>query len=155
MKLMKQDLSMYGRLIKHASNVMSRHIDTFAAEYELTGVQMSIIDFLGKYPNQTCLQRDIENEFAIRRSSATTLLQRMEKKGLILRLVAKDDARQKQIQLTAKAQPFVQINRNYMKVQRASLEANFTAEELENFTKILQFLTVDEAGKNYGKDHEK
>lgn len=152
---MKQDLSMYGRLIKHASNVMSRHIDMFAAEYELTGVQMSIIDFLGKYPNQTCLQRDIENEFAIRRSSATTLLQRMEKKGLILRLVAKDDARQKQIQLTSKAQPFVQINRNYMKVQRASLEANFTAEELENFTKILQFLTVDEAGKNYGKDHEK
>lgn len=124
---MKQDLSMYGRLIKHASNVMSRHIDTFAAEYELTGVQMSIIDFLGKYPNQTCLQRDIENEFAIRRSSATTLLQRMEKKGLILRLVAKDAGKSK-FKLTAKAQPFVQINRNYMKVQRASLEANFTAE---------------------------
>ena len=142
---MKQDLSMYGRLVKHASNMMSRHIDSFAAGYGLTGVQLSIIDFLGKYPEQICLQRDIENEFAIRRSSATTLLQRMEK----------SDARQKQIQLTFKAQPFVKLNQRYMEVRRASLEASFTAAELQNFTEILKFLTIDEAGKNYGKDHEK
>lgn len=152
---MKQDLSMYGRLVKHASNMMSRHIDSFAAGYGLTGVQLSIIDFLGKYPEQICLQRDIENEFAIRRSSATTLLQRMEKKGLVVRSIAKSDARQKQIQLTFKAQPFVKLNQRYMEARRASLEASFTAAELQNFTEILKFLTIDEAGKNYGKDHEK
>ncbi len=152
---MSKDLSKYGRLVKNANNTLSRHIDTFAAGYGLTGVQLSIIDFLGKYPQQMCLQRDIETEFAIRRSSATTLLQRMEKKGLILRLVAKDDARQKEIQLTKKAQPFVQLNRDYMKVQRTSLEAQFSREELMTFTKILQFLIVDEAGKNYGKERER
>ncbi|WP_317767431.1 MarR family winged helix-turn-helix transcriptional regulator [Pediococcus ethanolidurans] len=152
---MPKDLSQYGRLVKHANNTLSRHIDTFAAGYDLTGVQLSIIDFLGKYPQQMCLQRDIETEFAIRRSSATTLLQRMEKKGLILRLVAKDDARQKEIQLTKKAQPFVQLNRDYMKVQRDSLETNFNQEELLTFTKVLQFLIIDEVGKNYGKERER
>ncbi|GAB5052862.1 MarR family winged helix-turn-helix transcriptional regulator [Pediococcus ethanolidurans] len=152
---MPKDLSKYGRLVKHANNTLRRHIDTFAAGYGLTGVQLSIIDFLGKYPQQMCLQRDIETEFAIRRSSATTLLQRMEKKGLILRLVAKDDARQKEIQLTKKAQPFVQLNRDYMKAQRDSLETNFSQEELLTFTKVLQFLIIDEVGKNYGKERER
>ncbi|MBU7555685.1 MarR family winged helix-turn-helix transcriptional regulator [Pediococcus ethanolidurans] len=152
---MPKDLSKYGRLVKHVNNTLRRHIDTFAAGYGLTGVQLSIIDFLGKYPQQMCLQRDIETEFAIRRSSATTLLQRMEKKGLILRLVAKDDARQKEIQLTKKAQPFVQLNRDYMKAQRDSLETNFSQEELLTFTKVLQFLIIDEVGKNYGKERER
>ncbi|MCV3315247.1 MarR family winged helix-turn-helix transcriptional regulator [Pediococcus ethanolidurans] len=152
---MPKDLSKYGQLVKHANNTLRRHIDTFAAGYGLTGVQLSIIDFLGKYPQQMCLQRDIETEFAIRRSSATTLLQRMEKKGLILRLVAKDDARQKEIQLTKKVQPFVQLNRDYMKAQRDSLETNFSQEELLTFTKVLQFLIIDEVGKNYGKERER
>ena len=36
-----------GRLLKVASNQMSREFDNFAAQLDLTGQQMSILDFLG------------------------------------------------------------------------------------------------------------
>lgn len=35
-----------GRLLKQASNQLGRQFDKFAKQYELTGTQMSIIDFL-------------------------------------------------------------------------------------------------------------
>ena len=35
-----------GRMVKIASNQLSREFDKFAKPYDLTGTQMSIIDFL-------------------------------------------------------------------------------------------------------------
>jgi DNA-binding MarR family transcriptional regulator len=68
-----------GRLLKMAARQLTIHFDQFARQYDLTGTQMSIIDHLGRIPGEI-LQRDLEKEFNIRRSTATLILQRMEKK---------------------------------------------------------------------------
>lgn len=89
--------SNFGVLIKRAANDQDKAMDAYARQYGLTGVQMSMIDFLGRRSNDVVLQRDIEAEFNIQRSTATVLLQRMERKGLVVRQSAASDARQKQV----------------------------------------------------------
>ena len=72
----------FGRLLKQANNSMMRHFDQFARQYDLTGNQMAVIDFITNHADQEVFQRDIEHEFEIQRSTTTVLLQRMEKKAL-------------------------------------------------------------------------
>ncbi|WP_156314363.1 MarR family winged helix-turn-helix transcriptional regulator [Lacticaseibacillus camelliae] len=98
----------FGMVIKQATNQMNKHMDTYAKQFGLTGSQMSIIDFVGNHGQ--VLQRDIEAEFAIQRSTATLTLQRMEKSGLIQRTAAATDARQKAVSLTPKATKLKQKN---------------------------------------------
>ena len=69
----------FGRLLKQANNNMMRHFDQFARQYDLTGNQMAVIDFITNHADQEVFQRDIEHEFEIQRSTTTVLLQRMEK----------------------------------------------------------------------------
>lgn len=127
-----------GRLLKMAAHQLTIHFDQFARQYDLTGTQMSIIDHLGRIPGEI-LQRDLEKEFNIRRSTATLILQRMEKKQLIKRQTAQTDARQKSVQLTVKGQQLVQQISHYMQQQQAQLQQHFTKEEIAIFEKVLQY----------------
>ena len=76
-------------------------MDAYAGQYGLTGIQMSIIDFLGESQNRT--QRDIEMEFDIRPSTTTKILQCMEASGLVAVKWDPRDGHQRIIALTAKA----------------------------------------------------
>ena len=55
----------FGRLLKQANNNMMRHFDQFARQYDLTGNQMAVIDFITNHADQEVFQRDIEHEFEI------------------------------------------------------------------------------------------
>ena len=105
----------FGRLLKQANNNMMRHFDQFARQYDLTGNQMAIIDFITNHANQEVFQRDIEHEFEIQRSTTTVLLQRMEKKGLIERHTSSKDARQKAVVLTDKALSIASACQSYLR----------------------------------------
>ncbi|MCK8619842.1 MarR family winged helix-turn-helix transcriptional regulator [Apilactobacillus kunkeei] len=89
-----------GRQLKIASTQLTKQFDKFAIQYDLTSMQMSVIDFLTLFKDQEMFQKNIEHEFNIRRSTASTLLKRMEDKGLIRRVESNKDARQKQVILT-------------------------------------------------------
>ena len=73
---------------------MMRHFDQFARQYDLTGNQMAIIDFITNHANHEVFQRDIEHEFEIQRSTTSSLTTDGEK-GLIERHTSSKDARQK------------------------------------------------------------
>jgi len=90
-------------LIKVASNEISRGINTFAGKYGLTGTQVQIIHYLANPPKEYIYQKDIEEEFNIRRSTATNILKTMEKDELIIRRNVKSDSRLKRIVLSDKA----------------------------------------------------
>ena len=128
-----------GRLVKKASNQLGREIDQFAKPFDLTGMQMSIIDFLSQGVKEEYFQQDIEKEFNIQRSTTTVLLQRMEKKVLIYRQVSQQDARQKSVYLTEKAQGLVEECRSYFRNQERELEKNFSEEDIAIFEKILKY----------------
>ena len=75
-----------GRLVKKASNQLGREFDQFAKPFDLTGMQMSIIDFISYGLKEEYFQQDIEKEFNIQRSTTTVLLQRIYKKEALCQL---------------------------------------------------------------------
>lgn len=128
-----------GRLLKIASNQMTRDLDRFADQYGLTGTQMSIIDYLSRHPQAEVKQHDLEQEFNIQRSTTTVLLQRMEKKGLIIRQTSATDSRQKAVALTAAAAKLSQAFAGYMVQEEQDLAKNFSPDELALFERFLKF----------------
>ncbi|MHA5103234.1 MarR family winged helix-turn-helix transcriptional regulator [Oenococcus oeni] len=132
---MSRDL---GRLLKIASNQMSTRFDIFAKKYDLTGTQMTIIDYLSRNKNKEVLQRDLESEFSIKSSTATVLLQRMEIKKLLYRKVSGKDARQKCLKLTKKANKLETIILSYMDSDQSQMTSGLNKEEVVFLEKILK-----------------
>ncbi len=130
----------YGKRIKQAANVRSRSMDAYAAQYRLTGTQMSIIDFLGKSQDRT--QRDIEMEFDIRPSTTTKILQRMEASGLVAAKRDPRDGRQRIIAPTAKAGDLQKAVRAYIDNQQKAMERQFDHRDLAAFDRVLAYFTT-------------
>lgn len=130
-----------GRLLKVASNQMSREFDNFAAQLDLTGQQMSILDFLGNQSEEDSgkeiSQTMIELEFNIRRSTTMEILQRMEKRQLIKRKASPTDARQKSVELTEEGKQYLPEIRTYIQGHNQKALAGLSAEEIAAVEKFL------------------
>lgn len=91
--------------IRTLSNLCRREMDNALAGRNverLTGMQGRVINYLYHNRDRAVFQRDLETAFAIRRSTATAMLQTMEKHGLVVRVPVTGDARLKRLMLTEK-----------------------------------------------------
>lgn len=97
-----------GRLIHMMSHQMKRDSNSVASAIEndeLTIMQKHELKFvLLESLHRDLYQKDIEEEFQIRKSTVTGILKLMEKHGYIYRESVKKDARLKRIVPTAKAE---------------------------------------------------
>lgn len=86
-------------------NLMKRQMACMSdVSADITGMQAMIVHFLMKFEkNGNMYQKDIENFFQIRRSTATGMLKLMEQHGLLQRESVEQDARLKRLVLTDKA----------------------------------------------------
>jgi DNA-binding MarR family transcriptional regulator len=84
-------------------------------------------------PQGQVFQRDIEEAFGIRRSTATVMLQQLERKELIERLPVEGDARLKSIVLTGKAAEFCRVLHQDRDKMEAVMRQNISPEELTVF----------------------
>ena len=130
-----------GKEIRHVAKKIKHEIDYRTMTLGITGYQSRIIRYiLDKSQDQEVFQKDIEEEFKIKRSSVTSVLQTMEKNGLIQRISVKQDARLKKIILTDKAlQLSNQCNEIIYQFEN-DLQKNLTPEELASFMNVLQKL---------------
>lgn len=78
--------------------------EEIAKEKQLTGTHGYILGYLAHHADTPVYQKDIEQHFGIRRSSASNVLTLMEKNGLIRRLAVDEDARLKRIVMTPKGE---------------------------------------------------
>lgn len=91
------------RLVATLSNLIRRKIDSLEGIAGLTPAQNGILHFiLSRYWERDLFQKDVEEEFNLRRPTATEILKLMEKKGLIYREEVPYDARCKKIIATEK-----------------------------------------------------
>ncbi len=138
-KIDKENL--IGFEIKTVHNLLKRDFDKSLIHDKfknLTGAQKWIIGYLSEHEGQDVFQRDLEEEFSIRRSTATGILQLMEKKDLIIRKPVSYDARLKKLVLTKKASEIQhEINREIEKHDK-KLREGITEEELELFFKVMK-----------------
>ncbi|MDD5923673.1 MAG: MarR family transcriptional regulator [Clostridia bacterium] len=127
--------------VKIASNVIKRSIDaklTQNGSYaDITGSQCKILSYLAKSGDKDVFQRDIEKDFSIRRSTATQILQSMEKNGLIVRMSSQSDARLKKLMLTEKAQKIREDMEKIISETEMQAQKGLTAEEKECFFNVI------------------
>ena len=96
-----------GGEIRCLSNLIKRRIDSdpvFSEQNKVTGTHGYILGFLCRKndANEPVYQRDLEQAFSIRRSTATEVLNTMETNRLILRESSNTDKRLKRLVVTEK-----------------------------------------------------
>ena len=93
-----------GRYVGKLSNKIRRRLGSFSFKGEFSPAQGRALHFILAQPeSEELFQKDIEEEYSLRPSSATELLKKMEKDGLIRREATAYDARLKKITVTEKA----------------------------------------------------
>lgn len=133
-----------GRLIKRAEVSLVRQMNDFARQNGLTGTQMNIIDYLSRQEKMAADQKAIENEFNIRRSTTTIVLQRMEKRQLVQRIIDPRDRRRRQVQLTDNARQLIPEVHAYINGQEQRLRRHFSEGELAAVTRVLQYIEEED-----------
>ena len=94
-----------GFMIRTLSILIKREVDNLEEETygeTITGTNCFILLHLARNGDRDIFQRDLEEVFSVRRSTMSSILQRMEEKGLLTRRTVHSDARLKKIELTEK-----------------------------------------------------
>ncbi len=130
-----------GLEIRSLSIVIKRHIDArcFAiTDAHLTGIQGMVLGYICRHYDRgdEVYQRDLEAKFDFRRSTATKILQLLEKSGYIIREVSSSDARLKRIILTPKAIEFGNRMKSEIDSVEHGIDSLLTDDEREVFFKL-------------------
>ncbi len=125
--------------IKLADNLIKRSLEaTKPKELDMaTGCHSFALRFFAENSDRDIFQKDFEENFSIRRSTATKILQLMEKNGLIERKKVENDARLKKIVLTKKALDIHNKAVENIEVLEQNMLKGISKEEIENFLKVL------------------
>ena len=122
--------------VRRLSNYIRRDIEKSSASGKIVlpkGVNGWAIHYFYDNRDKQIFQRDFENRFSIRRSTASNILKTMEQNGFIERVSVESDARLKRIILTDKA---IKIHEEIMRdIQRRELKLRrgISDDEIDNF----------------------
>jgi len=122
---------------------VQRKIESNAREHMYTGVsavQMMILDYLTRRRGEDIYQRDIADRFAIRSSSVTAVLQKMERAGYIVRESVENDARLKRISVTDRGEAVSLSCRRDMNALEDEARNILSEQEIQNFFSIAEKL---------------
>lgn len=101
-----------------------------------TGVQSWVVRYLYEHKDEDVFQKDLENQFSVRRSTMTTILQLMEKNGLITKEPVSRDARLKKLILTDAAIEMQDRIRGDIDALEAKMRVGISDEELDTYFRI-------------------
>ena len=90
------------REIVNLSRIWHRVIEKRMSDLGLSSIQSRVLGYLyfQLREGKKVFQKELEEEFKIRKSSVTSVIQILEKKGLIRRIGVPGDARKKELVLT-------------------------------------------------------
>ena len=123
------------RAVANLNRIWHRVIEKEMADINLSSIQSRMLGYL--YYQSTCgkkvFQRELEEEFKIRRSSITSVLQILEKKGLVKRIGVEGDARRKELILTETGMSVQQTVLERLDRLEGMIEGILDPEELDTF----------------------
>lgn len=123
--------------VKQLYHIIERDIDdNISGNSELTKAQGGIIHFIMN-SDRDIFQKDIEEEFKIRRSTVSVLLSSMEKNGYIRRETVDSDARLRKIVPTEKALSDHRKLHDFFEKYDERLRENISDEELDVFFSVI------------------
>lgn len=128
-----------GKLIHMLSHEMKRNhpIDKVIQD-DLTIMQKLILKFiLLETMHRDIYQKDIEEEFQIRKSTVTGYVQLLEKNGYLIRESVKEDARKKRLVPTEKAEGVRQAILEDIKINEKRMEKGIPKEDVATCKQVL------------------
>jgi DNA-binding MarR family transcriptional regulator len=143
-----EDVVCFGRLIGVLSNEIKRNFDFDWETDELTPKQRRILHFIfARSCDGQVFQKDIEREFNLRRSSASAMLANLEQAEFIKRISSEDDARQKCICVTEKAEKIrAAVSRDCSRMEE-KLVCGIPQDELKLCAEVLVKMTDNLSGR--------
>jgi DNA-binding MarR family transcriptional regulator len=141
-----------GYEVKTLENLITREIIATAKKEgypTLTTVQIRIMRYLFINMDKEIYQKDIEKNFVVRRSTASGILDTMEKNGMLMRIPSDFDARSKRIVLTDKYISKVELLENLIEKFQDSLLEGISDNELNTF-----FTVIDKMKDNLNRKKE-
>lgn len=136
-----------GYQVHMLDHMIGRMVSLFRAGLDekagITHMQGWIIGYLFRHSGTDVFQKDLEAEFHIARSTASEILQLMEKKGLITREPIPRDARLKRLVLTEKATAFqMEIIDNFDRLDLL-LRDGISQEKLDTFFEVVEQVKIN------------
>ena len=128
------ELKMLDNLLHKAIDASIRAVDT---DEQMTRMHHWIIGYLHRRQGEDVFQRDVEAEFRISRSTTSSMITLMEKKGLIRRESVPGDARLKKLTLTDKAVEMHRLHIGRFQAVESRVEQALTEEEREELIRLL------------------
>lgn len=125
------------RYVSKLSNKLRRKLDMLSSRKEFSGSQGRTLHFLLAQTDDV-FQKDIEEEYSIRPSTATELLKQMEKNGLIIRKPVNYDNRLKKIVLTDKALIYKNQVINDLTALEETLIKDIPEEKVKVFFEVIE-----------------
>ena len=126
--------------LHRSSRLVKRYMDNDATKLyvdKMTGTHGWAIGFFYHNRDRDIFQKDFEQEFNIRRSTASNILALIEKNGLITRESVPYDARLKKITLTQKALDVQSVVEKAFESLEDTIKKDITEEELEVFFRVI------------------
>ena len=134
MQSLSRSAARYGSKL---SNKIRRHTNAFSLNGKLSGAQGRILHFILAQTDDI-FQKDIEEEYSLRPSSATEILKKMEQNGLIHREPTSYDGRLKKIIPSEKAIHYQkQVITDLTKLEH-DLTKGIDPEQLEIFFQVME-----------------
>lgn len=148
-----------GKWINRVSHQLKRQMccqDQDPGQDDLTNMQKLILHFiLLETMNGDLYQRDIEREFKVRRSTATGILQLLEKKAYIYREAVKEDARLKRIVPTRRALELREPLLTNIRRREDLIRRGIPDDDMEVFVRVLRQMSANLSSWEEQKESEK
>lgn len=126
-----------GILINKIANQLKRKMDKEMNEnYNLTKTQSLVLSYINS--NKEIYQKDIEKRFSIRRSTATEILNLMEKRNLIKRIPSKIDKRLNNVEITEEGIKLEKVGKEKIKELEKHMTKSLTKEEKKELIRLLE-----------------
>ncbi len=119
------------------STIVKRTLDIIPKEERLPIMQGWVISYLHDNQDQDIFHKDIEKKFHIARSTVTSLVQQMEKDGIIARVNVERDSRLKKLILLEKGERLCNLIEGRIDSLEQSMREGISQEDMDVFFKVV------------------
>lgn len=138
-----------GFLVGSLHHTIRTRINNQLRAEDLTKTQFDVLVFLekNKQQNKEVIQKDLEAHFQVSNPTVSSLLDRLEGKGLIQRVVFKKDRRIRHLQITELGHQQVERVKDILENAETSMLNGMSEEEIETGKQFLQRTLRNITGK--------
>lgn len=142
---MEREIGFY---LKKIFQTMEKNLNKDLEDIDLTGMQAHVLIYLYKNRKNIINQRDIEREFELTNPTVNGILNRLENKRFIKRVVSLNDARNKEIMITDKSISLIAEMKKKAKNMENKMTSGITKEELDTFYQVIKKMFNNVQGGN-------